>query len=67
MKFDTADIALACFITFVVSGVGCFQLGVSFGKENRALWHCESLGYQEFRIAERGTIECVKVTRETVK
>lgn len=41
--------------------------GEQFGKDRRARYHCESLGYPEFKVSDRGTITCIKVTREDVK
>lgn len=55
--------ALVTLITFMAGA----NFGRAVGQDNSRRYHCQSLGYEEFRVTNHGTIECVDVTREVVQ
>lgn len=57
---------VAAIVTLVATIAGC-NGGCASGKYNARRYHCESQGYAEHTVDARGTITCIKVTREAVK
>lgn len=53
-------------VAFVIFWLG-ENFGELLGKRDASKWHCQSQGFEEFHVTDRGTIECIKVTRETIR
>lgn len=60
-------VGITALVVFVVTGIGCLNMGRSEGKKEAQRYHCQSLGYEDSRVTDRGTIECIKVTREVAR
>lgn len=58
---------IGCLVGIFIAVFGIVPLANQAGKQQARTYHCHSLGFEEFRVTERGTIECIKVTREVVK
>lgn len=63
---------VAMFVWFLIfSCILTLSIGVHSGlirgKQRARDWHCHSQGYQEYTVTERGTIQCIKITRETIR
>lgn len=56
-------LVIAC---IAIGGMSC-NSGLMTGKRNARFWHCHSQGYQDYTVTERGTIQCIKISRETIQ